>query len=110
MLRDRLRAMDDTPKNRKWFKDPDNWKQDESIVQLRDPTTKLFIVWFEIRSSTATKKDNSSREVGDGLFYIGDTPAKPWQIIGYFSGRQIGPTSAWDRRNDFYNTHNDKVP
>lgn len=57
----------------------------------------------------ATKKDNSSREVGEGLFYIGDTAAEHGQLLGYFSGRQIGPTSAWDKRNDFYNTHNDKV-
>ena len=102
--------MDDTPKNRKWLKNAENWHQhNESIVQLRDPATKLFKNWFKICNSTATKEENSFREVGEGLFYIGDASAKPLQLLGYFSGRQIGPTSAWDRRNDFYRTHNDKV-
>jgi hypothetical protein len=102
--------MEDLPKNRRWVKNPQNWRfRVPTIIQLRSINTNEFIDWFEIRKSTASPvTDGVARAVGEGLFFIGGV-ASVGSLIGYFSGRQISPKSAWHPKNDFYLTHNDQV-
>ena len=86
--------MEDNAKNRRWLKDTQNWHyRSPSVIQLRSPDTDEFIDWFQIRASKASPV--AAADIGDGLFYIGGS-ATQGQLIGYCSGRQIGPVSAWD--------------